>query len=864
MLVNKQSNCYRLLYVVCIVLVCCGISPAGGSREDYQRADQLWPLFKGKVFGQKVRPNWINDSMMWYRWSTGKDEYEFILVDAEKGECKRAFDHDKLAAGLVRAGIKRTKASCLLIQKLKFDLKANSLEFVCFGNVYNCNLNTYELELVGESDEDVMPNLLDFRRALCSSRKGPEVEVVFENRLEETVEVSWINSSCNPISYYKLKPGQVRFQNSYIGHVWQIQNSQGEKIGVYQVDGRQTKVLIGVENKTPQQHGPQKQKGADKLMGKSSPDGRWTALARDNNVFIVDNDSQKEYQLSTDGCEEDFYRDSFIFSPDSKKLIAVQEKVGQRRQIHIVESSPKDQLQPKLHTIGYYKPGDIIDVDRPVLFDLETQKQIPINNDLFSNPFFRIYRFPGGEPDRCEFGLNEENHYRWASDSSRFMFCYNQRGHQLMRIIGVDANTGKAKPIVEETSDTFICYSFKYYCNYLDDTNEIIWMSERDGWNHLYLYDSKAGKVKNQITKGNWVVRKVEYVDTDKRQIWFTAGGVYPDQDPYYLHYCRVNFDGSDFKILTKGNGTHTAKFSPDRKYLIDTYSRVDMPPVHELIRCSDGKSVCLLGSANFDDLIKTGWKPPIRFNAKGRDNTTDIYGMIIRPTNFDPAKKYPVIEDIYAGPQTSHVLKPFYSYSRDQWLAELGFIIVRIDGMGTIHRSKAFHDVCYKNIADAGLPDRIAWIKAAAQEYPWMDADRVGIFGGSAGGQNAAGAVMQYGDFYKAAVADCGCHDNRVDKIWWNEQWFGWPVGPEYEANSNVTLAKNLKGNLLLVVGEMDTNVDPASTMQVVDALIKADKDFDMLVIPGAGHGAAETRYGRRRRADYFVRHLLDVEPRW
>jgi dipeptidyl aminopeptidase/acylaminoacyl peptidase len=287
------------------------------------------------------------------------------------------------------------------------------------------------------------------------------------------------------------------------------------------------------------------------------------------------------------------------------------------------------------------------------------------------------------------------------------------------------------------------------------------------------------------------------------------------------------------------------------------------MPPVVELRRSDDGKLLCELERGDWSRLLDGGWQPPERFSAKGRDGATDIYGVIWRPTNFDPKKNYPIIEDIYAGPQDSFVPKSFQSYYRDQSLAELGFIVVQIDGMGTSNRSKAFHDVCFKNLGDAGLPDRILWIRAAAATYPYMDLSRVGIFGGSAGGQNAARAVLTHGDFYKVAVADCGCHDNRMDKIWWNEQWMSWPVGPEYAESSNVTYASKLTGRLLLIVGEMDTNVDPASTMQLAGALVKADKDFDLLVIPGSNHGAAESPYGSRRRADYFVRHLLGVEPR-
>jgi dipeptidyl aminopeptidase/acylaminoacyl peptidase len=370
--------------------------------------------------------------------------------------------------------------------------------------------------------------------------------------------------------------------------------------------------------------------------------------------------------------------------------------------------------------------------------------------------------------------------------------------------------------------------------------------------------------VKNQITKGEWVVRGVDRVDREKRQIWFRAAGIVPGQDPYYIQYCRVNFDGSSLVMLTEGDGMHSAEFSPDRRFIINTYSRVDMPPVTELRRAEDGKLICKLETGDASELKKAGWRAPEQFIAKARDGETDIYGVIVRPTNFDPQKKYPVIESIYAGPQGSFTPKAFNPMNRMMELAELGFIVVQMDGMGTSHRSKKFHDVCWKNIGDAGFPDRVLWIKAAAKKYPEMDITRVGIYGTSAGGQNALGGLLTHGDFYKAGVSDCGCHDNRMDKIWWNEQWMGWPVGPHYDKQSNVTLASNLKGKLLLMVGEMDRNVDPASTFQVVNALIKANKDFDYLVVPGAGHGVAGSPYGKRRLQDFFVRSLHGKEPRW
>lgn len=533
-----------------------------------------------------------------------------------------------------------------------------------------------------------------------------------------------------------------------------------------------------------------------------------------------------------------------IWAPDSKKLIAIKTKAGGDRKVTLVESSPRDQLQPKTSTYNYLKPGDPIPLPKPHLFDVEERKEIVVSDELFPNPW----------------SVTRDH---WSKDSKRFYFVYNQRGHTVMRLLAIDAETGKVTPVVNEECKTFFDYNSKLYVNYLDGTNELIWMSERDGWNHLYLIDLKSGEAKH-ITKGEWVVRAVERVDIEKREIEFRALGIHPDQDPYHVHYCRIKFDGTGLVKLTDGDGTHSIEYSPDRKHFIDTYSRVDLPPVVELRRASDGQKVCDLEQADASALLKTGWLYPERFVAKGRDGKTDIHGYIVRPSNFDPAKKYPVIESIYAGPHDHHVRKAFSSAPGEQRMAELGFIVVRIDGMGTNWRSKAFHDVCWKNLGDSGFPDRIPWIKAAAAKRPEMDLSKgVGIYGGSAGGQSSTRALLAFGDFYTVAVSDCGCHDNRMDKIWWNELWMSWPVGAHCAEQSNVTQAHKLKGKLLLIVGELDRNVDPASTMQVASALIRADRDFDMLVVPGAGHGATASPQARRRQMDYFVRNLLGAEPR-
>jgi dipeptidyl aminopeptidase/acylaminoacyl peptidase len=572
-----------------------------------------------------------------------------------------------------------------------------------------------------------------------------------------------------------------------------------------------------------------------------SPDGKWEAFIRNDNVFLRSTSGKQETQLSKDGEPGNVYG-LLTWSLDSKSLVAFRIEPGDRTETYLIESSPRGGGRAKLRTRPYPLPGDKFSAYELNVFHVADKKQ--------TKP----------KVDRVDFGFPR---IHWKKDGRRFWYRKVDRGHQRLRVVEVDAETGESRNLIDEKSKTFIwtAHGGRPLLSYLDKTDEFVYGSERDGWHHLYLIDGKAGTVKHQITKGEYVVRGIDRVDEAKRQIWFRASGKNPQQDPYLIHYYRVNFDGSELVALTEGDGNHSLQFSPDRKYLIDTYSRVDLPPVHELRRAADGKLLCELERADVSELKARGWKPPEVFVAKGRDGKTDIWGLIHRPRDFDPEKKYPVIESIYAGPHGSHVPKSFSAFDRFRSLTDLGFIVVQMDGMGTANRSKAFHDVCWHNLKDAGFPDRILWHKAAAKKYPQMDISRVGIYGTSAGGQSAMGALLFHGDFYKAAVAACGCHDNRMDKASWNEQWMGYPVGPHYAACSNVDNAHRLRGNLLLIVGEQDTNVPPESTLRVVDGLIKAGKDFDLLVMPGIGHSNGGA-YGTRRLQDFFVRHLQGKEP--
>ena len=780
----------RLVYITCVLAV-----------------SQTAAVRGQTVYRDRVDPHWFAGAdgvtnQFWYRVNLPGDQTEFVTINAETG---------------ARQVARQRPAS--------------------------------------EAGDDSLPVLPAPRP---SRNSAVDTEVTFENRLAETVKLFWIDPSGGRAPYGSIPPGGKHLQHTFAGHVWLIIVGETNEVAVYQADERPGVAIIdGRKPDGSRQRGPRRSDARPAAArAETSPDGKWEALVRDHNLFLRERDATREIQLTFDGSATNSYarneqadraiemdydaRDpatptpEVYWAPDSQHLVAMRHQPGTDRRVYLIESSPADQVQPKLESYPYLKPGDDVPLSKPHLFAVATGKEIPVSAALFANPW-------------------SIEDVRWDADSARFTFLYNQRGHQALRILAVDAATGAVRPIVNEESQTFIDYSGKFFCEYLDDTGEIIWMSERDGWNHLYLYDAQSGTVRNQITRGPWVVRSVDFVDRTNRQIWFQAGGIVPGQDPYFLHYCRVNFDGTGLTVLTAGNGTHVAQFSPDRKYLVDTWSRVDWPPVTELRRGADGRRVCQLEQAE----IRGRLPLPQPFVAKGRDGATDIYGAVWLPKDFSRHKQYPVIEDIYAGPQDSFTPKSFHTSYGQQRLADHGFIVVQLDGMGTANRSKAFHDVCWKNLRDAGFPDRLLWLRAAAKKYPAMDLARVGIYGTSAGGQDALRGLLDHGDFYRAGVADSGCYDNRMDKIWWNEQWMGWPVDASYVRSSCVADAPRLQGRLLLMAGELDKNVDPASTMQVVNALVKAGKDFELLIMPGQGHGVLSTEYGKRRMEDFFERTL-------
>lgn len=582
----------------------------------------------------------------------------------------------------------------------------------------------------------------------------------------------------------------------------------------------------------------------DEKDGRSeSPDRKETIIFKENNLFVVNNSTKAERQLTNDGVDTNYYSSYGSWSGDGKYYATVKITPAPKRYVYYIDSSPKDQLQPKLITQEYAKPGDSLNYRVPVIIEVASGRVIEPSTELFQKQYYVTAP-------------------RWDSNNKTVTFEFNERGHKHFRVLELSAETGKVRTLIEEQSDKYVNYTRQFRYDF-QDGKRILWMSERDNYCHLYLYDRSKGETAyKQVTKGEWYVRGVQKVDEKNGVVYFSANGMNKNEDPYLIHYYKINLNGKGLVCLTPEEGNHSVTYTEDMAYLIDTYSTVLKAPVTVLRSSKNGKILQTLETADISRLEANGWKAPEVFVAKGRDGQTDMWGLIQRPSNFDPNKKYPVIEYIYSGPGDQYVPKSFTPWL---WnladLAELGFIVVQLDAMGTSFRSKAFEEVCYKNLKDAGFPDRIAWIKAAAEKYPYMDIENMGIYGCSAGGQEALGALLFHGDFYKVGYSACGCHDNRMDKIWWNEQWMGYPIDSSYSECSNRDNAYRLKGKLMLVVGELDDNVDPSSTFQVVDALQKAGKNFEFIYLPGAHHTMGES-FGEHKRYDFFVKNLLNVDP--
>ncbi|HYA63639.1 MAG TPA: DPP IV N-terminal domain-containing protein [Candidatus Sulfotelmatobacter sp.] len=593
-----------------------------------------------------------------------------------------------------------------------------------------------------------------------------------------------------------------------------------------------------------------------------SPNKRWAAYVKDHNLYLRDTSTGTRVQLTQDGIAawdyatplpslrpmvdqgtEDVKQPAAVFwSPDSSKLVTYRIDSRNSGRFTSVQFVPPDQLRPKAYTYVYPLPGEVLAKAQPIIFDVESGKRIDVSASI-------------------ELPFQDGPSFDWFPDSKSFYYDDDERGYKAKELRVVDAATGEQKVLVREQSDSYVDpgeTSFRF----VEGSREILWTSERDGWNHLYFY-SKTGQLLNQITQGPWVVRQIEQIDDKNRRVYFSASGREKNEDPYQTHLYSVGFDGKGLQLLSPENANHSVSVSSDGAFFVDSYSRPDLPGRAVLRRTRDGSEVRVLETSDISELAKTRWKPAEPFQGKAADGTTDLYGLIWRPSNFDSGKKYPIIEFAYTGPQSYFVPKTLGGTLWLQHMAELGFVVVMVDGRGTTGRSRAFHLFSYRNLGGA-FEDHVAMIKQMAARYPYMDVTRVGIYGTSAGGYSAAHAMLAFPDFYKVGVSTSGDHDARLDKAWWNELYQGYPVQDDYVAQSNATMAGRLQGHLLLEHGDIDDNVHPVETMRFVDALMKANKNFDMLFVPNMFHGESgeHAQYLVRRRWDYFVQNLLGVTP--
>lgn len=729
------------------------------TAEDYAHAEKFLSKFMNPlVFGASVRPNWIDDTYFWYQ-NTIPDGSEFVLVDIEKKQRTRAFDHTKLAAALSKVTEREYAPFELPFQSIEFSEKRDSLTFTVGSSRYS-----YQIE-----------------KDLCT---------------------------------------------------------QGEKI-----------------------------KGVDRNLI-LSPDGNLGIFIQKHNLWMKDLTTGQDTQLTTDGIEDFGYgtnnagwtkstRPVLLWSPDSKKIATFQHDGRGVGEMYLVTTNVG---HPKLEAWKYPLPEDkeifrihrvVIHVDGPRVVRL----QMP--------------------PDQHRSTITDHIAYRgvladaeWSPDSSQLAFVSVSRDHKHVVLRMTDPETGEVRDVLEEKVDTFFESGFGgINWHILPESNEAIWFSQRDNWGHLYLYDLTSGQLKNRITDGDWNVLQILFMDNGNRVIYFTGAGREPG-DPYFQYFYRINMDGTGLTLLTPDNANHSISLSPSAQNFADTYSTPVDPPVTE-VRNVEGQKLITVEKADISRLLEAGWVPPVPFSVKARDGKTDLYGLLFKPTNLDPDKKYPIVNYIYPGPQTGSVGNRSFSASRGdrQALAELGFIVVSLDAMGTPMRSKSFHEAYYGNMGDNGLPDQITGMKQLAERYPWIDIDRVGITGHSGGGFASTDAILRYPDFFKVAVSGAGNHDNRNYEDDWGEKWQGLLETNEdgttnYDNQANQLLAKNLKGKLLLAHGTMDSNVPMYNTLLVVNELIAANKDFDLILFPNRGHGFSRESYMQRRKWDYFVKHLLGAEP--
>ena len=602
-----------------------------------------------------------------------------------------------------------------------------------------------------------------------------------------------------------------------------------------------------------------------------SPDGKRAAFIRAYNLWTRDLASGRETQLTTDGVKEFGYatdnagwvrsdRPIMLWSPDSRRIATFQQDERGVGEMYLVSTKVG---HPELQEWKYPLPGDsIITTIQRVVIDVDAPKvtRLQMGPDQHRSTLCDHIICRGDE------GWTD---VQWYPDGSHLAFVSTSRDHKHEVFRVADAATGAVRDVFrEDVATQYESGNSMVNWRVLPGTNEVIWFSERDDWGQLYLYDLTTGRVKSKITSGEGNVAELRRVDEKTRTVYFVGNGKEAGRDPYFRHFYKIGMDGRGLTLLTPEDADHDISLSPSGRYFVDTYSRPDVSQT-SVLRDLNGKVVVGLEKADISRLLATGWKPPRPIKVKARDGKTDLYGLLYAPTNLDSTKKYPIVNHIYPGPQTGSVGGRSFSPARGdaQALAELGFVVVEIDGMGTPWRSKSFHDAYFGRMGDNTLPDQVAGMKELARRFPWIDIDRAGIYGHSGGGFAAADAMFRYPDFFKVGISEAGNHDNREYEDDWGERYQGLLTRnadgtDNYSAEANQTYAKNLKGKLLLAHGTMDNNVPPYNTLLVVNELIKANKDFDLILLPNRTHGFGNEPYMVRRRWDYFVKNLLGMEP--
>ncbi len=773
------------------------------TSSDYARAERFLPWNASKLLlHADVLPQWIEESSrFWYRKRVAAG-HEFIYVDPASGEQRPAFDHERLASSLSKAS-----GHSYVAYKLPFST----------------------IELIAAGDERVEVDSLRFWEKAQPEDDGEEAE---EERDEESGEADGVGDEDS-------EPPHRR---------WTC------RLDTY--------ACAGPDDVEPDR--------ADEV---ESPDEQWVAFEREENLWLRNQASGEERQLTTDGetdygyavlgegcCSEITSRRSrakrrppIYWSPDSTRLATIRLDEREVEEMHLLEAKVG---RPVLHSYRYALPGDeSIPLYRIWIFDVDSGEKREVEG-----PAIELF-WPGGEAL-----------VNWTDDSSSVFFLRVHRGYQQVTLYRADPATGTARTVIDEKSRSFIETNMTYGeladWRATADGSQVIWRSERDGWGHFYLYDSESGDQVRQLTSGSFSAARIEHVDEEGGWLYFHGYGREAGLNPYYAQLYRVPLQGGNIERLTPEGAHHSVWMAKDGSVIVDTYSTFDQPPV-TVLRRPGGRVQKQLEEADSEPLLESAWTPPVPFVAKARDGVTDLHGFLYRPSDFDPEKRYPVIDYIYPGPQVGPIRRWGFDVAPAGFvhaLAELGFIVFKVNAFGTPFRSKAFHDAWYGDMGDNGIADHIHALKQLAARHPELDLERVGIYGHSGGGFSSTGAILRFPEFFDVAVSGAGNHDQRSYSFGWGEQYQGLlektASGDNYDSQANHLLADRLQGKLLLTYGTLDDNVHPNATELLIDKLIEHNKDFDLLVLPNRNHGYANEPYVVRRTWDYFVRHLLGVEP--